>query len=79
MAIGLFMTFTPLVMVGAVLFSGVVLFQLVTLPVAAARVAASLSERDILNGQGEDLRRRLRACLRFSSLASCSSLAVTHV
>ena len=31
------------------------------LPVAAARVAALLSERDILNGQGVDLRRRLRA------------------
>jgi ATP-dependent helicase HrpB len=31
------------------------------LPVAAARVAALLSERDILNGQGVDLRSRLQA------------------
>ena len=55
MTVGLFMSSANMVMLGAVLFSAVLLFQLVTLPVefnASSRAKQLLVERDRVPGSG---------------------------
>ena len=71
MAIGLFLASTNLVLVGAVLFSAVLLFQVVTLPVefnASNRAKALIVEHGIITaqeaGRGGPSAERRRADLR---------------
>ena len=78
MAIGLFLISTNLVLVGAVLFSAVLLFQVVTLPVefnASNRAKALIMEHGIITAQErEGMDRVLNAAALIYVAAAVSTL-----
>ena len=80
MAIGLFLISTNLVLVGAVLFSAVLLFQVVTLPVefnASNRAKALIMEHGIITAQEREGMDRVLNAAALTYVAAAVSTLLT--